>query len=37
MSVKNELKSIRVYFYDRILTDNEFRQNFNATKGRFGL
>jgi hypothetical protein len=25
-----------VYFYDKILTDDEFRQNFNATRGRFG-
>jgi hypothetical protein len=26
-----------VYFYDRVLTDSEFNQNFNATRGRFGL
>ena len=26
-----------ILFYDKILTDDEFRQNFNATKGRFGL
>jgi len=26
-----------VYFYDRILTDDEFRQNFNALRGRFGI
>lgn len=26
-----------VYFYDRILTDDEFKQNFNALRGRFGL
>ena len=26
-----------VYFYDRILTDDEFRQNFNATRGRFNI
>lgn len=26
-----------VYFYDRILTDDEFRQNFYALRGRFGL
>jgi prepilin-type N-terminal cleavage/methylation domain-containing protein len=25
------------YFYNRILTDAEFTQTFNATKGRFGL
>jgi hypothetical protein len=24
-------------FYDRILTDDEFRQNFNATRGRFNI
>lgn len=24
-------------FYDRILTDDEFKQNFNATRGRFGV
>ena len=26
-----------VYFYDRILTDDEFRQNFNATRSRFSI
>jgi hypothetical protein len=26
-----------VLFYDRILTDDEFRQNFNATRGRFNI
>jgi hypothetical protein len=26
-----------VYLYDRILTDDEFKQNFNALRGRFGL
>lgn len=26
-----------VYFYDRILTDSEFLQNFNALRGRFGV
>lgn len=26
-----------VYFYDRVLTDSEFNQNFNAIRGRFGL
>jgi hypothetical protein len=26
-----------VYFYDRVLTDGEFNQNFNAMRGRFGL
>lgn len=24
-------------FYDKILTDDEFKQNFNATRGRFGI
>ena len=26
-----------VLLYDRILTDDEFKQNFNATRGRFGV
>ena len=25
------------YFYDRVLTEGEFRQNFHATRGRFGV
>ena len=26
-----------VYFYDKILSDDEFKQNFNATRGRFSI
>jgi hypothetical protein len=26
-----------ILFYDRILTDDEFKQNFNATRGRFNI
>jgi hypothetical protein len=26
-----------LFFYDKILTDDEFKQNFNATRGRFGI
>jgi hypothetical protein len=26
-----------LFFYDRILTDDEFKQNFNATRGRFNI
>ena len=33
----NTVRMGPVLLYDRILTDDEFKQNFNATRGRFGI
>jgi hypothetical protein len=36
-STNNTVHMGAFYFYDRILTDAEFRQHFNALRGRFGI
>lgn len=36
-STNNSVYMGPFYFYDRILSDLEFKQNFDALRGRFGL